>query len=214
MPLSIGIDSELGAQTGCTNVDSPSACCATMPRALHPPTQSLIRRELVPVASTTASARSLPPSPLSASTCHLGASQISADCTLSAKCAAASAVGCRTHAAGSDSVQQRRIAHSVVDIASTAALDEHGQLILASHLYSPICTALTQPPLNSYHTAIAHLLCLLAALGFHMVGRLLVVGSMVAVCECVRCGRCGGGAVQYGRRLLWSVLFGWVALYA
>jgi len=104
--------------------------------------------------------------------------------------------------------------HPFVDIASSAAIDEHGQLVLAAHLYSPTCAALTHPPLLTYHTAALHLLCLCATFGFHMVGWLLLAGSVLAVCECVRCGRCGGGYVQYGRRLGWCALFGWVALYA
>ena len=101
-----------------------------------------------------------------------------------------------------------------VDTATSATVDQHGQLTLTSHLYSPLCTALTHPPLHTYHTTALLLLCLCAALGFHLVGWLLLAGSVLAVCECVRCGRCVGGSGQYLRRLGWCAVFGWVALYA
>ena len=101
-----------------------------------------------------------------------------------------------------------------VDVASAASIDEHGQLVLASHLYSPLCTKLTYQPAAALHATIAHLVCLSAALGFHLLGWLLLAGSMLAVVDCVRRGGCGCGHLHFCQRLSWCVVFGWTALYA
>ena len=218
MPLSIGIDSELGAADVIYPIaDSPvsllrdygesvtsSDSASHMPRCRTTGFHSR-RYSVAPTLSTINEPMSPPPAPL-LNYQPASIPQISARPPL---------LLAIIHVLLALVVYNNAVSPTpFVDSASTAAIDQHGQLVLAYHLYSPLCTSLTHPPLTSYLNTALHLLCLCTALGFHMAGWLMLAGSVVAVCDCVRCGRCGSSAVQYAQRLCWCALFGWTALYA
>ena len=222
MPLSIGIDSELGSSGAAytsSTTDSPvsllrdyaeSALCSLSASRTSQPRASHTYQRLYAV-SPALSLSPITESPPALSPRRYQRTERTNGSVLSARPPLLLAV---IHVLLMLIAYNNAISYTpFVDMANTAAIDEHGQLTLASHLYSPLCTALTRPPLLTLHKAVMHLLCLCAAFSLHMVGCLLVLGCVVAVGVCVRCGRCGDGAMQYMRRLGWCALFGWTALY-
>ena len=218
MPLSISIDPELGASGGGMAVgESPvsllrdyaesMSTSSSVSHTVRPRMNGFSSRACsVPSALSTISEHSYPqlPSP------HRG--QRASNVSFSARPPILLAL---IHLLLVAIALSNAVSHApFVDVASAAFIDEHGQLVLASHLYSPLCTKLTYRPAAALNTTVAHLFCLSAALGFHLLGWLLLAGSVVAVVDCVRRGGCGCGHLQFCQRLSWCVVFGWTALYA